>query len=295
MKKAIKLCLALAGTLFVLGVVLHLTGTAMGGRRESAQYFEDHWENISRGSWGHILVNSDEVHIGGENGLHVDSDGVSIGGEHGIHVGHHSESGHSDRKQLLQSGELTNITAVEVDVDCGDVWVQEGESFAVSLDWNLNNYNMSYEVEDGVLTVWDESWGSFKGLSDIVITCKVLITVPAGAALDKLDLSTDMGDIEVDADLTAKKANLSTNLGDVNCLGLQAKELEAESDLGDVALHLPGTREDYTWELETSMGDLLLDGEKQSGGMGDIANRGGSGKNKVEAATSLGSIEVYFS
>lgn len=294
MKKAIKISLALAGTLFVLGLVLHLTGTAMGGRRESRQYFEDRWENISHGDWGHIAVNSDGLHIGGENGLHVDSDGVSIGGEHGLQVGHHSESGHSGRKQLLESGELTGITAIEVDVDWGDVWIQEGEAFAVSLDWNVNNYNMSYRVKDGVLKVEDESWGSFKIPSDIVTACKVLVTVPSGAALDKLDLSTDMGDIKVDAAVTAKKACLSTDLGDVSCLGLQAGELEAESALGDVRLHLPGTREDYTWELETNMGDLLLDGEKQTGGIGTITDRGGSGKNKVEATTALGSIEVNF-
>lgn len=295
MKRAIKICLALAGTLFALGLVLHLTGTAMGGRRESIQYFEDRWENISHGDWDHISVNSDGVHIGGENGFHLDSDGVSIGGDHGLHVGHHDGNGHSERKQLLESGELTGITAIEVDVDCGDVWVQEGENFSVSLDWNLNNYNMSYEVKNGVLKVEDESWGSFKISSDIVIACKVLVTVPSGTALDKLDLSTAMGDIEVDAAVTAKKADLSTNLGDVNCLGLQAKELEAESDLGDIELHLPGAREDYAWELETGMGDLFLDGEKQSGGLGDITSRGGSGKNKVEAAASLGSIKVYFS
>lgn len=295
MKKAIKICLALAGTLFALGLVLHLTGTAMGGRRESIQYYEDRWEDISHSDWGHISVDSDGVHIGGEDGFHVDSGGVSIGGDHGIHVGHHSESGHSDRKQLLQSGELTDITSVEVDVDWGDVWIQEGEAFAVSLDWNVNNYNMSYEVEDGVLKVEDESWGSFKTAADIVTACKVLVTVPSGAALEKLDLSTAMGNIEVDAAVTAKKACLSTNLGDVNCLGLQARELEAESDLGDVRLHLPGTREDYTWELETNMGDLLLDGEKQTGGIGTITNRGGSGKNQVEATTALGSIEVNFS
>lgn len=295
MKRAIKICLTLAGALFALGLVLHLAGSAMGGRRESVQYYEDHWENIFQSGWGHISVNSDGVHVGGENGIHVDSDGVSIGGDHGIHVGHHDGNGYSGKKQLLESGELTGITSIEVDVDCADIWIQEGESTSVSLDWNLSNYTMSYEVKDGVLKVEDESWGSSKAFSDIVISCKVLVTVPSGTVLDRLDLYTDMGDIAVDAAVSAKKVNLSVDMGDISCLGLQAKELEAESALGDIMLHLPGGREDYTWELETSMGELLLDGEEQSGGLGTITNYGGSGKSKVEVTAALGNVEVYFS
>lgn len=295
MKKAIKICLALAGTLFALGLVLHLAGTAMGGRRECLQYYEDRWENISHSDWGHILVNSDGVHIGGESGIHVDSDGVSIGGEHGIQVGHHGGNGHWGKKQALESGELTGINAIEVDVDCGDIWIQEGETLAVSLDWNLNNYTMSYEVKDGVLKVKDESLGSHNSSFDVDIACKVLITVPSGTALDKLELSTDMGDIEVDAAITAKKANLSTDLGDVNCLGLQAKELKAESDLGDVELHLPDGKEEYTWKLETNMGELTENGEKRSGGLGNVAYRSGIGPNSVEASSSLGNVGIYFS
>ncbi len=294
MKKVIKICLALAGTLFALGLTLNLVGTAMGGRSESIQYYEDHWEDISQNyDWGNFQVNADGVHIGGENGIHVDSGGVSIGGNHGIHVGHHNGNGSPSRNQLLESGNLTGITAVEVDVDCGDIWLQEGSEFSVSLDWNLKNYAMSYQVEDGILKVGDESWGNVNANTDIA--CKVLITVPSGTALDEIELSTDMGDIEVDAAITAREASISTNLGDVACRNLQAMELDAESDLGDVKLHLPSVREDYTWDLETSLGDLILGGEKQSGGMGTITNCGGAGKNMVEASTSLGNVEVDFS
>ena len=39
MKKAVKICLAMAGTLFVLGLILNLAGTAMGGREESIRYY----------------------------------------------------------------------------------------------------------------------------------------------------------------------------------------------------------------------------------------------------------------
>lgn len=295
MKKGIKICLVLAGSLLALGLALNLAGAAMGGRRESNQYFEARWEEISHDTgWDSLLVGSDGVHIGGTNGIHVDSAGVNIGGEHGIHVGHHGGSSYSGEKQLVESGELTGITAIEVDVDCGDIWLQEGDTCGVSLDWNLSNYTMSYQVENGVLKVGDESWEGIKWGDNFNIESKVILTVPAGTAVDTLDLSTEFGDIEVDAAITARSAELSTSMGDINCRSLRAGELDAESDMGDVILHLPGGQEEYNWDLETNMGALTVDGQKQSSGMGEISALGGYGPNNVKAQADMGDIQVHF-
>lgn len=296
MKRGIKICLALAGTLFVLGLTLNLVGAAMGGRRESNRYFQERWDEISHdGDWGPILVGSDGVHIGGANGIHVDSDGVNIGGEHGIHVGHNGVGSYSGEKQLVESGELTGITAVDVDMDCGDVYLREGTEISVSLEWNLEHYTMTYRVENGVLKVEDESWEGVKLGDNFNMDCKATLTIPAGTALDELDLSTEFGDIEVDAAITAKEADLSTSMGDISCRSLQAKELDAKSDMGDVILHLPGGREEYNWDLETNMGTLTVDGQTQSSGMGDIAALGGYGPNYVTAEAAMGDIQVHFS
>lgn len=295
MKKGIKLCLGLAGILFVLGLTLYLAGAAMGGRRESSQYFEDRWEDFSWDEvWGPIQVNSGGVHIGGENGIHVDSSGVDIGGANGIHVGNSDGSLYSGKKQLVQSGALTGIADLDVDIDCGDIWIQEGEEFSVSLGWNLEHYTMTYRVENGVLKVEDESWESGH-LGSLNIDCSAIITIPAGTDLREIKLSTNMGDVGVDAAITAREAKLSTDMGDVTCFGLQADELDAESDFGDVILNLPKEREDYTWEIETELGELSVDGERRNGGMGTISDWGGSGRNSVEASTSLGNVEIYFS
>ena len=295
MKRGIKICLALAGTLFALGLTLNLVGTAMGGRRESNRYFEERWEEIAdNGEWGSILVGPDGVHIGGENGIHVDSGGVSIGGDSGIRVGHGDREG-AGEKQSLESGKLEGITSVEVDVDCGDLQVQKGEEFSVSLGWNLRNYTMRYQVENGVLKVEDESWGEGKWGDNFNVECKMILTVPAEWALDVLKLSTEFGDIEVDADITAVEADLSTSMGDVVCRSLQARDLEAKSDMGDVVIHLPGDQGEYAWDLETSMGTLTVDGQTRNSGMGDISDQGGNGPNYVEAEAAMGDIQIYFS
>lgn len=289
MKKGIKICLSLAGVLFALGVVLFLTGSALGGRRESTQYFEERWGDLSRNrAWGPILVNSNGVHIGGENGIHVDSEGVDIGGANGIHVGHNSGNPNSEKKQLVQSGELTGITSVEAELSWGDLWIQEGEDFALSLEWNQSGYAMSYQVENGVLRVKDED-GRHKIGDNFTIACKMILTVPAGTELDTLDLSTDMGDIQIDAALTAGEADLSTDLGDVNCRGLLAREMEVQSDLGDVSVTVPSDCEGLSYSLSADLGEVLLNGQTQTNPTHVTAEK----ENYfLEASSSLGNVSL---
>ena len=289
MKRLVKFCLSVAGTLLAVGIVCMVAGAVMGGRGETDRYFEENWHSIR---WTRVLTKGDGIHIGGENGFHVDGTGVDIGGEHGIHLEHHgSES--KGAAQNIESGALSGVASIEVDVDCADVWIQEGETCGVSLSWELSNYSMAWEMADGHLVVTSDSWPGIMpgGLGG---DCKAVITLPAGTALDELKISTDLGDIEVTGDITAREADLSTDLGDVTCQGLRAKEMETETDLGDVKLHLPGGREDYSWELETSMGELYLDGEKRNGGLGTIVERGGTGKNILEASSALGDVQIYF-
>lgn len=295
MKGATKWILGIAGTMFLLGLILRTVGFAMGGRAESQRYFEAAWENQHwSSSWervvGPLHIDGDGVHIGGKNGIHVDSDGVDIGGDYGIHVGYQDRENLSGDKPLIESGVLTGITSVEADLDCGDLWIQEGDAFSLSLDWNLSNYSMSYQVEGGTLKVMDESWGR-GGANDFNISCKMLLTIPAGTALESLELSTNLGDIEVNAAITAEKVDLSTALGDITCRDLNAKELEVESELGDVTLTIPPQCEDLSYSLSTDLGEVFVNGQQQKN---TTELRPSDEKYVVEAKTSLGNISLEY-
>lgn len=291
MKKSIKWVLGTAGVLVAMGLLLRGVGFVMGGRRESRQYYEGRWEELHMdGRWGLIDISPDGVSVGGENGIRVDSDGVSVGGEHGIHVDHHGIE-HEGKKQLVESGALAGITEIDVEVDCGDIYLQEGENCSVSLDWNPTNYAMSYQVEDGVLKVEDESWGSGKLADGFSVVCRVILTVPADMELDSLQLSTDMGDISVDAALSVSEAELSTDLGDVTCRGLLARELTAESDLGDVTVEVPAECKDLSYALSTDLGEVSFNGEPRRNPTTVVQ---GNEKYSVEARSSLGNVNLEY-
>ena len=293
MKGAAKWFLATAGTLLVVGLLLRGAGFALGGRTESQRYYEDIWEDHDwdeGSSWGAIRIAPGEIHIGGENGIHVDGESVDIGGDHGIHVGHRSGNGHSGQELLVESGVLTGVTSIEADLDCGDIRVREGESLTLSLSWNLNNYTMRYQVENGVLKVEDESWGNAKN-NQMNIKCEALLTIPAGTALDVLELSTGWGDIEGGAAATAGEADLSTELGDVICRKLQAIELRVESELGDVTVAVPAECKGLSYSLSTDLGEVRLNGKAQKNPAVVILGNNGY---YVEAETDLGDVNLEY-
>lgn len=256
MKRFTKWCLILAGLLLSVGIALHAAGAVMGGWAESGSYFAGRWENFTDrlGNVGSLL---------GET-------------------------------QTKESGAIADaITAIDVDVDCGDIMLRQGESFSVTMEWNLRGFTLDYEIKDGVLKVESDSRSHFlNGISGL--KNEVTVTVPAGSALNSLELSTNLGNIEVDAAITVTKADLSTDLGDVECEGVWAAELTAETDLGDVDIRLPGSKGDYLWKLETSLGTLKVDGERQSGDTVSAALRGGKGSNRVNASSSLGDVSLNF-
>ena len=257
MKRFMKWCLILAGVLLAVGVCLHVAGAVMGGRAESNSYFARRWDDFA-GRW--------DWPVGGLLG----------------------------ETQTKNSGAITDpITAIDVSVDCGDVTLRQGENFSVSMAWNLRGFTLDYEVEDGVLKVESDSKSGFlNGVSGW--KNEVFITVPAVSALKSLELSTNLGDINVDAGIIVTDAELTTALGDVACKGVLAGELNAETDLGDVDVDLPWEKEKYLLDLETDLGELWVDGERQSGDVAGARLRCGTGSNRVNASSSLGDVSVKF-
>lgn len=267
MKDGMKALLGAALSLLLVGGVLNAAGAAMGGREESR-------------SSDLLSLVPGELHIGGEGGLHLSPGKISVGG-----WGHTGADGSAVEA-------LSPFTDLKIEVDLAEVSVTEGEDYGVELFWEDEKCKLSYRLEDGKLKVWNEKMGDHL---DRMEGAQVIITLPASAELGEVDISTDLGSVTWEAPANARKVDLSTDLGSVICSGLLAGELEASSDLGSVELCLPGSREDFRWELEASMGQLSLDGETQSGGMGDLLVTGGSGERLVKASTDLGSVDVSFS
>jgi len=150
---------------------------------------------------------------------------------------------------------LAAITDVDIDVDLGDVTIQSGEYFGLSMNWETDNYALRYEqTGDGTLKIWGEgSTGVVPGAD--ATAASVTLTVPEGAELGDVKLHTDLGDIDCWAEGTARDVDLSTDLGDIYWSGAAgARDVTLHTDMGDVTWYCDGAARDV--ELSSSMGEI---------------------------------------
>lgn len=270
MKRVSKIVLIAAGGIFALGLVLHLVGTSMGGRSQAWERipawtwdWENGWHDVGHGHWSEF---------GGRLGDRIEAvvDGVADG-----------IPGGSPRKS---GGSQDAFTKLDVSIDYGDVKLVEGTEYSVSLDWNVDYYDMYYENKNDTLTVWSVSHphrGSTLGKATVTIT------VPAGTTLGDVELWSCMGDVSVDLSAAARKAELKTDMGDVTCARLTATELDAATDMGDVTIAFP-EKEGVGYELYTSLGEVWLNGEKQR----HTVSGGHSTLYDIEASTDMGNVTL---
>ena len=228
----------------------------------------------------------------------------------------------------LHEGALdSEFTALRLDVDVATVTVTPGDAFRV--EYGLCNEPEIATAGDGTLTIREKAadhwWDSIHFPQDIQPYVKV--TVPEGTALSLLDVTVDVGDVEVsglalgalraDADVGDLKlqsitvqgaVDFSADVGNVDCREMavtgavtvevdtgdltfegSAARIDAETDVGDMKFLLSGAAADWAMALEADVGSVIVNGMDQG-------NRyaSGGGQHQLEAETDTGDISVEF-
>lgn len=102
------------------------------------------------------------------------------------------------------------------------------------------------------------------------------------------ELSSSMGTIKTE-NLITEKCNVSSEMGSIVLNGTISNSLTAESEMGSVIAKL--TRPDnYSWDIDSSMGSVILDGKKTTGS-GSFGNGNGV---KFDLSSSMGTVKIIF-
>lgn len=185
--------------------------------------------------------------------------------------------------QCIQFGEITDIL---VDVSLGDVIVQSGGEYTLTLSWNESrDYYFSYDFYDGVLTV-NSHGGIGLSVNAKDYDAKVIVTVPRDAVPAQIMVNTGMGDIDI-ADVSTDDLNLYTSMGDIDVEDVAfAQTLSAETSMGDIDVEAVYVEEDIG--LTSGMGDVELTG------MLAMSNSLDSGMGSITVETFLEENEVQY-
>ena len=222
----------------------------------------------------------------------------------------------------LHEGVLdSEFTALKLDLDVADITIEPGDAFRVA--YGLGNEPQIETAGDGTLTIREHAkdrwWEGihFTSASQPYVT----ITVPEGTVLTGIGVTVDVGDVKISmhadadvGDLTLQAVTVqgamdfSADVGNVDCRETavagavkieidtgdiafdgSAAGIDAETDVGNVKLTLPGPAESWAAELQTDVGSVTVDGLDQGR---QYQSRGG--QYPLEAETDTGDVEVEF-
>ena len=152
----------------------------------------------------------------------------------GIHVGD------TEKRDFQIREELAAFDALSVNVGLADVYVVEGDGYAIDIQYTGSFHEPTYSLEEGVLTIGDQTPSGSSPVWQILNfnllgtdgggSNRIVVTVPASASLERMELYSDMGEIQCAHG--AEELVISSSLGEVALRDAQAGKVTVTADCG---------------------------------------------------------------
>ncbi|MBO4864316.1 MAG: DUF4097 family beta strand repeat protein [Eubacterium sp.] len=255
--------------------------------------------------------------------------GLALGGSPSFAYDIREKKLYSNKKAETYSDDLDvdAFDALNLEVDAGDLTIQEGDSFHVS--YKLYRKPV-ITVKDGVLTIKPEKEKlEFTLFQFGTITEKsyLTITVPEGTDLkdniidldagdfiisgidmDSLNLDVDAGEVKLSdmkidtlkADIDAGDADITTcefgsikidvDAGNVDIDDSKLDKITADVDFGNIDMDLHGEEADYGINIDCDAGNVSVNGKKTGN---NYSCEGKGGKN-ISVNVDAGNVSIEF-
>lgn len=215
-----------------------------------------------------------------------------------------------------EDGTLADFISIEAAISFGNVTVTAGEDYTLDIqkEGDLGGYEVKWEIKDGTLKIQDVKPGGVE-FTNLVgeRSLDVIITVPDGFQLAKLNAKIGMGNVFFSGLDAAEKLEAETGMGNVECYEVRAGNgADLKSGMGDVTLavneaysgarfnlktgmgnveaQLDSAETDWDYEIKSGLGSVSVNGDSR----GTKAKRNGSGFYTLKAESGMGDVELYF-
>ena len=210
------------------------------------------------------------------------------------------------------------IRSIEIEVGAGDIRIVEGEKFSVE----SNLKKLTFRQSGDRVIIKEDSFGNNRDYNEAFLT----VTIPHGIELKEIAISTGAcnftadvlsaevidlelgaGNVKIDSLVATREIDIEGGAGNITIGDGMLHNLQLEMGVGELSLTakivggelnfgvgkarvtLVGSLNDYTVELNKSIGEIRFDGDVLSSG-GVI----GRGDSRVEIEGGIGSITVDF-
>lgn len=173
----------------------------------------------------------------------------------------------------------------------GSSWIFSGWGFnhynkvVIYLPVSVLGYALDISTSNGSIDMTDinglisADFGSLNGA----------ITLENITLTEELSITTSNGKIMLTNVSSNGAIDLKTSNGDIDVINLTADNLEATTSNGSIEIEIHGAYEEYRIEMDTSNGNMYIDGEKKSDGRYNLTL-----PDVINLHTSNGSIKLNF-
>ena len=219
---------------------------------------------------------------------------------------------------------LPSFNTVKIDSKVMNLSIEKGDDYSIQCD-STEKLNPKYEIKDNTLIVSQKQKIKIHNFMNTQ-KCSVHITIPEDTTLELINLDGATGDINLsNLDVTTLKIDnsvgdvkmddcktdsidIDTSTGDVKLNGCEANEINVDTSVGDTVikdnifekLYVDGSvgdvkvsslkdLSDYAYDLDTSIGDVSINGVSHKK---EYQQKGTGGKITVDNST--GDISITY-
>ncbi|MDE6622721.1 MAG: DUF4097 domain-containing protein [Lachnospiraceae bacterium] len=178
--------------------------------------------------------------------------------------------------------DLEAFDTLNVDANLMDVTITAGEQFYLSCEYS-EGLEPVYEVKNGTLTIkqrsyWNQKWGVNNS------QCSLTLTIPEQTAMNKIDVHTALGNIQLEG-ISASECELLSNLGNCTLKKCSFDESHLTTNLGEISVRDTSLGKA---EMNNDMGEIEL----KTCTFGDLSITASMGGVKVDAAQDLDGYDI---
>ena len=190
-----------------------------------------------------------------------------------------------EEMSVTEDKEISAFTALDADISVGNLVVEEGDSYSISID--SENIETSYEVSGQTLKIkqkkdFDVVVGVGKNYS-----CEIIVAVPGGK-LSEINISSDVGDVKLN-DLKTSNITVNCDVGNLEMDETIFDNLTVAADVGNVEIDGGKELADFGYSISCDVGEIDINDEKY-----DKSYNASGSKGQINITSNVGNVEISY-
>ena len=179
------------------------------------------------------------------------------------------EAKFDDEDAVVSESYDKSFSDLIVDAGVASITIQSGSAYSVTQSYADDRYALLFKANGDKLKITQRSSHAGDAIGAKNVNVDLVITVPAGTELDKMDIDLGIGKLTIDG-VVADKGDFDIGVGDVEIRGI-------------------GDPHDYDLDVDLGIGNIEL-GEREKGGLGTEISWEGTNGHKLDFDIGTGDL-----